>query len=194
MANSIATATRGNITAHDLYAYHYVWRVPVQGSFRGYQIFPCRHRVLEVCIFCRCSTSCSSLIFSLRTLIRQNASTSWHKQCSVLLLTVLCISVTVILSSACARLTSPDYARAIAAEIDRQQARSSEATQARTKLSSDSTTHFSVIDTEGNVVTSTQTINGWFGTGLVAGDTGIVLNNEMDDFAIKPDTANMFVR
>jgi gamma-glutamyltranspeptidase/glutathione hydrolase len=54
------------------------------------------------------------------------------------------------------------------------------------------TTHFSIMDQEGNVVVSTQTINGWFGSGLVAAGTGIVLNNEMDDFSAKPGNANIF--
>ncbi|MBT7609129.1 MAG: gamma-glutamyltransferase [Bacteriovoracaceae bacterium] len=56
----------------------------------------------------------------------------------------------------------------------------------------DETTHFSVADSVGNVVVSTQTINGWFGSGLVADGTGIVLNNEMDDFATKVGASNLF--
>lgn len=54
------------------------------------------------------------------------------------------------------------------------------------------TTHFSVIDKDGMTVSSTQTINGWFGSGLVAENTGIVLNNEMDDFALSVGGGNLF--
>ncbi|MBL7663831.1 MAG: gamma-glutamyltransferase [Bacteriovoracaceae bacterium] len=54
------------------------------------------------------------------------------------------------------------------------------------------TTHLSIMDAEGNVVVSTQTINGWFGSSVVAQGTGIVLNNEMDDFSAKPGSANIF--
>lgn len=54
------------------------------------------------------------------------------------------------------------------------------------------TTHFSIMDAQGNVVVSTQTINGYFGSGLVAEGTGIVLNNEMDDFANKVGAQNLF--
>jgi gamma-glutamyltranspeptidase/glutathione hydrolase len=54
------------------------------------------------------------------------------------------------------------------------------------------TTHFSMMDAEGNVVVSTQTINGYFGSKLVAEGTGIVLNNEMDDFSAKIGAANLF--
>ena len=51
---------------------------------------------------------------------------------------------------------------------------------------SNETTHFTIMDKEGNAVSSTQTINYSFGSGLVAEGTGIVLNDEMDDFSTKP--------
>ena len=57
---------------------------------------------------------------------------------------------------------------------------------------SDDTTHFSIADAEGNLVASTQTINGWFGSGVIAKGTGIILNNEMDDFAQKVGAQNLF--
>lgn len=55
-----------------------------------------------------------------------------------------------------------------------------------------STTHFAVLDREGNRVAATITLNAWFGTGLVIPGTGILLNNQMDDFAIKPGEPNMY--
>lgn len=57
---------------------------------------------------------------------------------------------------------------------------------------SSDTTHFTIADAEGNLVASTQTINGWFGSGVMAQGTGIVLNNEMDDFAQKIGAQNLF--
>jgi len=54
------------------------------------------------------------------------------------------------------------------------------------------TTHFSVMDGDGNVVVSTQTINGYFGSGVMVPGTGIILNNEMDDFATKVGNLNLF--
>lgn len=57
---------------------------------------------------------------------------------------------------------------------------------------SDDTTHFSIADAHGNLVASTQTINGWFGSGVMAQGTGIILNNEMDDFAQKIGVQNLF--
>jgi gamma-glutamyltranspeptidase/glutathione hydrolase len=57
---------------------------------------------------------------------------------------------------------------------------------------SDDTTHFTIADGQGNMIASTQTINGWFGSGVMAQGTGIILNNEMDDFAQKLGAQNLF--
>ncbi len=55
-----------------------------------------------------------------------------------------------------------------------------------------STTHFSVIDREGNAVAITTTVNDNFGSGFVPPGTGVVMNNEMDDFSIQPGVPNLF--
>ncbi|MDB6115157.1 MAG: gamma-glutamyltransferase 1, Threonine peptidase family, partial [Lacunisphaera sp.] len=54
------------------------------------------------------------------------------------------------------------------------------------------TTHFSIVDAEGNAVANTFTLNGGFGSGVTIPGTGILMNNEMDDFTSKPGTPNMF--
>ncbi len=54
------------------------------------------------------------------------------------------------------------------------------------------TTHFSIIDRDGNAVSNTYTLNFSYGLGLVAGGTGVLLNNELDDFTSKPGTANAY--
>ena len=54
------------------------------------------------------------------------------------------------------------------------------------------TTHFSVADADGNIVSSTYTLNSTFGSGVVIGGTGIVMNNEMDDFSAAPGIPNQF--
>ncbi|MCI1243746.1 MAG: gamma-glutamyltransferase [Acetobacter fabarum] len=54
------------------------------------------------------------------------------------------------------------------------------------------TTQFSVIDQNGFAISTTYTLNGWFGAKVMAGDTGIIMNDEMDDFSIKPGALNMF--
>jgi len=54
------------------------------------------------------------------------------------------------------------------------------------------TTHFSIIDQFGNAVSSTTTLNGGFGNHVVVGGAGFFLNNEMDDFSVKPGSPNMY--
>ena len=54
------------------------------------------------------------------------------------------------------------------------------------------TTHFSIVDKDGNAVSSTYTLNSTFGSGVVIKNTGILMNNEMDDFAAAPGIANQF--
>jgi gamma-glutamyltranspeptidase/glutathione hydrolase len=54
------------------------------------------------------------------------------------------------------------------------------------------TTHFAVLDADGNRVSGTITLNGWFGTGLVVPGTGVLLNNEMDDFATRKAAPNQW--
>ena len=55
-----------------------------------------------------------------------------------------------------------------------------------------STTHFSIVDGQGNAVSLTYTLNDWFGAHVTAAGTGILLNDEMDDFSAKPGAPNMF--
>ncbi|MDH5599190.1 MAG: gamma-glutamyltransferase, partial [Cyclobacteriaceae bacterium] len=57
---------------------------------------------------------------------------------------------------------------------------------------SDETTHFSIVDSEGNAVSITTTLNGSYGNKVVVAGSGFILNNEMDDFSIKPGVPNMF--
>ena len=57
---------------------------------------------------------------------------------------------------------------------------------------SDETTHYAVVDKDGNAVAVTYTLNGGYGSGVTAKGTGVLLNNEMDDFTAKPGSPNMF--
>ncbi|MCJ7557209.1 MAG: gamma-glutamyltransferase [Gammaproteobacteria bacterium] len=54
------------------------------------------------------------------------------------------------------------------------------------------TTHFSILDAEGNRVSASMSLNFWFGNGIMIPGTGVVLNNEMDDFSVKPGVADGF--
>src|SRR5665647_1165555 len=57
---------------------------------------------------------------------------------------------------------------------------------------SEETTHFDVLDKDGNAVSVTTTLNGWFGSRTVVAGAGFLLNNEMDDFSVKPGVPNMY--
>ena len=90
-------------------------------------------------------------------------------------------------------LTSPDYAAGLRATINPARATPSDMLSGQpTPLEDEETTHFSIIDAEGNRVAATQTVNLLYGSGLVAPGTGVLLNDEMDDFALKPGTPNAF--
>jgi gamma-glutamyltranspeptidase/glutathione hydrolase len=92
-----------------------------------------------------------------------------------------------------ARLLSADYAAGLRATIHPDKATPSELLSGKpAPLEDDETTHFSIIDAEGNIVSATQTVNLLYGSGLVAEGTGVILNDEMDDFALKPGTPNAF--
>src|SRR5208337_2863895 len=60
------------------------------------------------------------------------------------------------------------------------------------RYESDQTTHFSIVDGDGNAVANTYTLNFSYGSGLVAEGTGVLLNNELDDFAAKPGAPNAY--
>jgi len=90
-------------------------------------------------------------------------------------------------------LTSADYAAGLRSTIHPSRATPSDLLSGQaTPLEDDETTHFSVIDAEGNRAAVTQTVNLLFGSGLVPPGTGVLLNNEMDDFALRPGTPNAF--
>ncbi len=92
-------------------------------------------------------------------------------------------------------LLSKVYAATVRAKLSHEQARTQEEVKpgdVPAMYESDETTHLTLADAEGNVITSTQTINGLFGSAVVAKGTGVVLNNEMDDFATKVGASNLF--
>lgn len=92
------------------------------------------------------------------------------------------------------KLMSKDYGREQAATIDLQRttADSERAAVTATGASGTETTHFSIMDREGNRVAATLSINTSFGSGFVAGNTGVLLNNEMDDFSMGRGMPNVY--
>jgi gamma-glutamyltranspeptidase/glutathione hydrolase len=93
-----------------------------------------------------------------------------------------------------AGLIDKQYAARLRRTIDPQRASSSEQVKAGkpTGYESDETTHFTVVDAEGNAVANTYTLNNSFGSAVVAKGTGLLMNDEMDDFAAKPGTPNLY--
>ena len=91
------------------------------------------------------------------------------------------------------RLLSKEYAASIRAKTPQLQAiPPSRAIPGIVSSEGTNTTHYSICDRYGNTVSVTYTINSYFGAGVIAGNSGFFLNNEMDDFAIKPGVANQF--
>ncbi len=93
-----------------------------------------------------------------------------------------------------ARLISKDYAATWRATIDPAHATPANEIRPGGTVQSEgrNTTHFSVVDKLGNAVSNTYTLNFSYGVGLVADGTGILLNNELDDFAVKPEAPNAY--
>jgi gamma-glutamyltranspeptidase/glutathione hydrolase len=91
-------------------------------------------------------------------------------------------------------LISKEYAASLRPMIDLEKATPSETIKpgAPGRYESNETTHFSVMDRDGNVVANTYTLNFSYGTKLTAAGTGILLNNEMDDFSAKPGVPNAY--
>jgi gamma-glutamyltranspeptidase/glutathione hydrolase len=92
------------------------------------------------------------------------------------------------------RLLSEDYLQAHRQKVtsDRAMASSSLEGIDTDRSEGSQTTHFSVLDGSGNRVSATITVNTWYGAGFIAPGTGVVLNNEMDDFSIKKGVPNEF--
>src|SRR6185503_1853949 len=86
------------------------------------------------------------------------------------------------------------YAATLRATINTERASTSEEIRAGRPAGyeSDETTHFTVVDAEGNSVSNTYTLNNSYGSAAVAKGTGMLLNDEMDDFAAKPGTPNLY--
>ncbi|WP_189400530.1 gamma-glutamyltransferase [Arenicella chitinivorans] len=88
------------------------------------------------------------------------------------------------------KLISDEYIQRRAAEV--QLAEISHLESVKPGLESPNTTHFSILDKWGNAVSNTYTLNWSYGSGDVVEGTGILLNNEMDDFSVKPGVANVY--
>lgn len=181
----------GIITEKDLANYEVKMREPVKGTYRGYEI-----------VSAPPASSGGTHIIELLNIMENydlkslgfNTAESWHAWAEGMKLIFADRSEymgdTDFVDVPLVGLTSKDYAKTQFERIDMN--KSSEETKAGEpwKYESGSTTHFSVMDKEGNMVSVTKSINYFFGSGITVTDTGIVLNNHMADFTLKPGTKN----
>jgi len=188
-------ANGGLITPADLTAYRAVWRQPAMGRYRGYQIASMPPP----------SSGGVHLIQMLNILERYPLAQYGHNGADSLHLMVEAMKLAYadrarhlgdpdFWAVPIKGLTSKAYADHLAGRIDPFRARPSKEIDHGNPApyESNETTHFSVMDGQGNVVSNTYTLNFSFGTGIVAAGTGILLNNEMDDFSAKPGASNAY--
>lgn len=185
----------GLITADDLKRYRAVVRAPVRGTYRGYEIVSMPPP----------SSGGVHLIQILNILETQplavwgaNSAAALHYMAEAMKLAYADRSEYLgdpdFVKIPVAGLTAKAYAQELAAQIDLHRARpAAEIKPGRPQpYESDHTTHYSVVDRDGNGVAVTYTLNLPYGSGIVAAGTGILLNNEMDDFAAKPGAPNAY--
>ncbi len=190
IASKIEKATGGVVTELDLARYKAKWREPVRGSYRGYDIVsmppPSSGGVLRVQMLNVLER------FDLAAL-GKDSSEFIHLLAGVMKLAFADRAAHLgdadFYPVPVARLISQDYA-------DQQADRLNPQGQPRvgvdiSQLPDDAgTTHISVMDRHGNAVALTQTINSLFGSKITVPGTGVVLNNEMDDFSVGPELPN----
>ncbi|PSB24011.1 gamma-glutamyltransferase [filamentous cyanobacterium Phorm 46] len=190
----------GLITLEDLKNYTPIWRNPVCGNFRTY----------EICAMSPPSSGGVHLLQILNILGNTDLKKLGPKSPDTLHL--MAESMRIAYADRSEYLGDPDfvkvpvkalisknYAKLRRSQIQMLKAKPSIEVKAvdtqtlnRFVYESPETTHLTVVDKERNVVSLTFTVNGGFGAGAVAAGTGILLNNEMDDFAAAPGVPNLF--
>ncbi len=195
LAEKIVDAVRaanGLMTLDDMKSYRVVERTPVRGTYRGYDIIsmppPSSGGVLLIemlnvlegyTLRAREAQSMHNIIETMKRAYADRAQFFGDPD---------------YVKMPVSGLMSKKYAAALRAEIDPNRARPSSEIRAGDAPSFDhpNTTHYSIVDRFGNAVANTYTLNLNYGVGLVAEGTGILLNNELDDFAAKPGAPNAF--
>ncbi|MGB9368531.1 MAG: gamma-glutamyltransferase [Xanthobacteraceae bacterium] len=198
LAEKIAAGVRANggiMTADDLKNYQAIVRPAVRGSYRGYDIAsmppPSSGGVHLIQILNVLEG------FPLRELGAGSAA-AYHLMIEAMKPAYAdraqFLGDPAFVKVPVAGLTSKRYAAELRKAIDPDRARPAQEIRAGNPAphEGDNTTHFSAVDSEGNAVANTYTLNFFYGLGLVADGTGILLNNELDDFAAKPGAPNAF--
>jgi gamma-glutamyltranspeptidase/glutathione hydrolase len=188
-------ANGGLITARDLKEYEPTIRQPLRGSYRGCEILTMRPP----------SSGGVALIEMLNMLERYNLAALGHNSTDEIHLLVEVMRRAFadrakylgdddFVKVPVAGLISKEYAARLAQSIDLVRATPSSSIQPGqpAEYESSQTTHFTIVDGEGNVVSNTYTLNNSYGSGVTAKGTGVLLNDEMDDFTSKPGVPNMY--
>ena len=186
-------AAGGVMTADDLKNYRAIERAPIRGSYRGYTIVSMPPP----------SSGGIALVEMLNILEGYDLARESHAQ-ELFLMTeamkrayadrAFFLGDPDVVKIPVPRLTSKGYAAEWRATIKPDRATPADDIRAGGEVREEgrNTTHFSVVDQFGNAVSNTYTLNFSYGVGLVAAGTGILLNNELDDFAAKADSPNAY--
>jgi len=197
VADSLAAEMRrggGIITADDLRRYKPVWRDAIESSYRGYTLFtmpPSSSGGVTV-------TETMNILETVPKLPPFGSAAYVHLLASAYQRAFVdrneALADPAFARVPTEKLTSKEYARAVAATIGDNRATPTAVieTKLRTLREGNETTHYSVVDAAGNAVATTTTLNGLFGSGVWVRGAGFFLNNEMDDFAAQPGTPNQF--
>jgi gamma-glutamyltranspeptidase / glutathione hydrolase len=186
-------AARGVMTADDLKGYSAIERTPVRGTYRGYDIVSMPPP----------SSGGVELIEMLNILEGYDLAHDDGAQATFLMIEAmkrayadraLFLGDPAAVQVPVARLIGKDYAARLRAGIDPGRATPASEVRADGGVPAEgrNTTHYSVVDQSGNAVANTYTLNFSYGLGLVADGTGVMLNNELDDFSVKPDAPNAY--
>jgi len=196
VAEKVAKAVSGGggiMTADDLKSYQAVMRTPVRGSYRGYDIVSMPLP----------SSGGTVLLETLNILegfpmadMKQGSAPSLHVMIEAMKRAYAdrarYLGDPAFVNAPADVLISKDYAARQRAGIDLARATPAEAVPANPPREGSNTTHYSVVDSRGNAVSNTYTLNFPYGVGLVAEGTGVLLNNELDDFTAAPGASNAF--
>jgi gamma-glutamyltranspeptidase/glutathione hydrolase len=197
VAEKLVQAIRGHggiMTTDDLKSYQPVIRAPVRGSYRGYDIVSMPQP----------SSGGVVLLETLNILegfpmhdIAQGSAASLHLMIEAMKRAYAdrarYLGDPAFVNAPIATLIAKDYAARQRLSIDLNRATPwTDALSALPLREGSNTTHFSVIDSRGNAVSNTYTLNFSYGVGLVAEGTGVLLNNELDDFTAAPGAANAY--
>ncbi|MGP4713098.1 MULTISPECIES: gamma-glutamyltransferase [unclassified Psychrobacter] len=183
----------GNMSVQDLANYEAIARTPVTGDYRGYEI-----------VSMPPPSSGGIHIVQILNILEgyplsdygQNSAQTIHLMAEAMQLAYAdraeYLGDSDFVDVPASGLTSQAYADNLRRLINPNKATPAKTIKANNPLpyESDQTTHFSIVDKDGNAIANTYTLNFSYGTGLVAEGTGILLNNEMDDFSAKPGTPN----